>query len=162
MGALAAAALLLADCANDPTPPPTSNCGPASAKVIEVVDGDTIVLEGGQKVRYILVDTPEITKGKNDCYGQEAATFNKSLVFDQQVDLAYDVQCQDMYGRLLAYVSVQGREVNSLLVERGYGCVLHISPDGDARVGEFNALQTQAKADAVGLWGACTTGKCFQ
>jgi micrococcal nuclease len=150
-----AAAALLSGC------PSGSSCGPSSATVTEVVDGDTVVLEGGQRVRYILVDTPEITLGHNDCYGAEARDYNKSLVLDQKVDLTYDQQCTDRYGRLLAYVSVQGHDVNALLVERGFGCVLYIPPDGDGRVDEFRALQSQAKTDGRGLWGSCTTGACF-
>jgi micrococcal nuclease len=146
---------LAAGCSSAPT------CGPTSATVLEVVDGDTVVLDSGQRVRYILVDTPEITQGHDDCYGAEARDYNKSLVLDQKVDLTYDQVCTDRYGRLLAYLSVQGHDVNALMVERGFGCVLHIPPDGDGRLSEFQALQSQAKADGRGLWGSCTTGACF-
>ena len=62
------------------------------------------------------------------------------------MDLAYDVQCQDMYGRTLAYVTVDGQEVNTLMLERGFACLLHISPDGDSRLDEFKAIETAAKA----------------
>ena len=68
-------------------PPETSRCGPVSAEVAEVIDGDTIVLGGGEKVRYLLVDTPEITNGKNECFGAEARNFNAEYVLGRTVEL---------------------------------------------------------------------------
>jgi micrococcal nuclease len=132
-----------------------SPCGPTEAKVDRVIDGDTIVLTSGEKVRYLLVDAPETTNGHDDCYGSNAAQFNSDLVLGRTVQLSYDVECTDMYGRLLAYVTVEGMDVNKLLVERGYACVLHIPPDGDARADEFKMYQLQAKTAMRGLWGAC-------
>lgn len=132
-----------------------SPCGASEAKVTRVVDGDTIELDDGRKVRYLLVDTPETTQGKNDCYGSNAVQFNTDLVLNKTIQLSYDVECTDRYGRTLAYVIVEGQEVNSLIIQRGYGCVLHISPDGDSRADEFNAYQTEAKMKKAGLWGAC-------
>jgi micrococcal nuclease len=133
-----------------------SDCGPATAMVDRVIDGDTIVLDTGVKIRYLLMDAPETTNGHDDCYGSNAATFNSDLVLGKQVELAYDVQCQDMFGRTLAYVSVDGQEVNSLMVQRGFACVLHIPPDGNDRADEFKALQADAKAGNRGIWGACS------
>ena len=132
-----------------------SPCGASEAKVTRVVDGDTIELDDGRKVRYLLVDTPETTQGHDDCYGSNAVQFNTDLVLNKTVELSYDVECTDRYGRTLAYVLVDGQEVNSLIIQRGYGCVLHISPDGDARADEFKAYQTEAKTKKAGLWGAC-------
>ena len=132
-----------------------SPCGPTEAKVDRVIDGDTIVLTTGEKVRYLLVDAPETTLGHDDCYGSNAAQFNSDLVLGKTVQLSYDVECTDMYGRLLAYVSVDGQQVNKLMVERGYACVLHIPPDGDDRADEFKMYQLEAKTAMRGLWGAC-------
>ena len=125
-----------------------------------MIDGDTIELKGGIKIRYLLVNAPETTNGHNDCYGSNASQFNSDLVLGKTVQLRYDVQCTDMFGRTLAYVTVAGMEVNTLLVERGYACVLHIPPDGDDRVAEFMALQADAKAALRGLWGACNPIPC--
>lgn len=130
-------------------------CGASEAKVTRVVDGDTIELDDGRKIRLLLVDTPETTNGHNDCYGTNAAQFTSDMVLNKTVQLSYDVQCTDKYGRTLAYVTVDGMELNVLLVQRGYGCVLHISPDGDSRVNEFNGYQVEAKSANRGLWGAC-------
>lgn len=132
-----------------------SNCGPSTAVVDYVVDGDTVELEGGERVRYLLIDTPESTNGSNDCYGEESAIFNRDLVEGVEVSLTYDTECRDQYGRLLAYVEVGGVEVNSRLVERGFACVLHIPPNGDERVLEFMNLLAIAQSESRGMWGAC-------
>jgi micrococcal nuclease len=137
----------------------TPRCGPATGVVASVTDGDTIELQSGEKIRYLMVDTPE-TSGEVECYGVEARDFNRSLVHGQTVELRYDVDCTDRFDRLLAYVTVDGREVNRLLVERGFGCVLHIPPNGDDVVDDYQSLETTARDAKRGLWGACSVTPC--
>ena len=136
----------------------TPRCGPATANVARAIDGDTIELEGGERVRYLMVDTPEISGGA--CYALEAHTFNSDLVAGKQVSLTYDIDCRDNYDRLLAYVSILDREVNTLLVARGYACVLYISPNGQDRRNEFDTLEAQARAASRGMWAACPGVSC--
>lgn len=135
-------------------------CGPNQAVVSRVIDGDTVELEGGETVRYLLVDTPEVRGKSAACYGAEARDFNATLVKERKVELGYDEECRDRFGRLLAYVFASGRELNSLLVERGYACVLHIPPNGTGRAKEFRALEQQAKEAGRGLWGQCMPNSC--
>jgi micrococcal nuclease len=149
----ASLALLAGGCSGDP------GCGPTEAMVERVIDGDTIVA-GGVKIRYLLVNAPEATGGHADCYGASAAQFNTDLVLGKTVQLDYDVACRDMFGRTLAYVTVAGQDVNRLLIERGYACVLHIPPDGDARADELLAVQAAARSARRGLWGACDPIPC--
>lgn len=137
-----------------------SECGPDTGTVTRIVDGDTIELATGVKIRYLMVNAPETTSGHDDCYGQNAVTFNTDLVLGKEVELSYDVECEDRFGRTLAYVKVGGVEVNSLMLERGYACLLHIPPDGDARLDEFKAIEAAAKAANRGLWGACSPIPC--
>jgi micrococcal nuclease len=139
---------------------PGAACGPREATVERVIDGDTIVVSGGVTIRYLLVDAPETTGGHADCYGANAAQFNTDLVLGKPVQLGYDTACQDRFGRTLAYVTVDGHDVNRLLVERGYACVLHIPPDGDARADELAAVEAAARAARRGLWGACDPIPC--
>jgi len=145
---------------SDPGPP----CGPREATVERVIDGDTIVVPGvvpgDVKIRYLLVDAPEATAGHTDCYGASASRFNADLVLGKTIQLAYDARCQDLFGRTLAYVTVDGQDVNRLLIERGYACVLHIPPDGDARADELEALEAAARTARRGLWGACDPIPC--
>ncbi len=135
-------------------------CGPGSAVVARAIDGDTVELETGERVRYLMIDTPEITNGKHDCYGAEARDFNAGLVEGREISLSYDVECEDDYGRLLAYVEIGDREVNALMVERGFACVLRIPPNGEQRADEFDDLEYEAKTGMVGLWGACEEVTC--
>ena len=131
-----------------------SDCGPTTGTVARAIDGDTIELESGERIRYLLVDTPESTT-EQECFGEEAKEFNKDLVEGQEVTITYDEECEDRFDRLLGYISVNGRDVNKLLVERGFACVLQIDPNGVDRVSEYEALETAAKAQKRGLWGAC-------
>ena len=132
-------------------PAAQESCGPAEAVVERVIDGDTIAIEGDERVRYLLVDAPEL----DACFGQQAAEMNRRLVEGEVVTLRYDLECTDDYDRLLAWVGVDGREINLVLVERGLASVLHIPPNGDARVEMFLVAQARAKASRAGLWGAC-------
>jgi micrococcal nuclease len=135
------------------------SCGPGQAVVDRVIDGDTIVA-GGVTLRYLLVDAPEATDGHTECFGDNAARFNADLVLGKTVEIDHDVACQDRFGRTLAYVTVGGQDINRLLIERGYACVLHIPPDGDDRVADFLAAQAVARAARLGLWGACDPLPC--
>ncbi|MDB4960363.1 MAG: thermonuclease [Myxococcales bacterium] len=137
-----------------------SECGPTEGVVERIIDGDTIELTGGLKIRYLMVNTPETTGGKDECYGSNAVTFNSDLVLGKTVTIDYDAECTDRFDRTLAYVSVGGQEVNALMLERGYACLLHIPPNGADRLAEFKALESAAKADNRGLWGACDPIPC--
>lgn len=129
-------------------------CGPAAGEVARVVDGDTIVLRSGETVRYLLADTPEIAEPP-ECYGVEARLANVALVSGKGVNLRYDAQCEDRYGRLLAFVSVAGRAVNQLLVESGLACALRIPPNGAEEWPLFQQLEATARESRRGLWAAC-------
>ena len=148
-------ALLASACSNA-----DSRCGPSAALVKRVIDGDTVELTNGDRVRYLLVNTPESTNGHDECYGAEAREFNRSLVEGREVTLRYDEPCRDRFGRRLAYVELDGVDVNALLIARGYGCVLHVPPSGADRVEQFRALERQAKSAGAGLWGACAAPAC--
>ncbi len=135
-------------------------CGPSRAKVVSVIDGDTIVLDSGERVRYLMIDTPEITQGKDECFGQEARELNSNLVLGQEVELTYDTECTDRYGRLLAYVESPDGEANTILVERGMACVLMVPPNGRDREDEFRSLEFEASQTKEGMWGACPSVSC--
>jgi micrococcal nuclease len=144
-----------------PTEPVPSKCGPSTAQVDYVVDGDTLALKDGTRIRLLLVDTPETTQGKNDCYGQEAKAFTVSKVIDKTISLSYDeASCTDRFGRTLAYVTVDGVELNAELAKQGLACFLFVKPGGAAREEEFATYEAEAKTNRTGMWGACTTIPC--
>ena len=142
------------------TTEPISLCGPSKGTVAAVIDGDTIVLGSGEKVRYLMIDTPEITGGKNDCFGEQARAYNEELVLGQEVTLTYDVECTDRYDRLLAYVEAPDGEMNTLMLERGYACLLYLPPNGRERESEFATLELEARQSGEGMWGACSEVTC--
>lgn len=138
----------------------TNVCGPDSATVERVVDGDTVVLSNRTRVRYLLVNAPETTLGHHDCYGEEASALNRQLVEGKSVELTYDERCFDRFGRTLAFLSSGGTDVNRALVDRGRACEEFIAPDGETRRDEFEDAEAVAKANRTGMWGACPSVTC--
>ncbi len=140
---------------------PESPCGPSTGIVSYVVDGDTFDLESEVRIRVLLADAPETTSGKHDCYGEEAKRYTVGLISGKTVALSYDESaCTDKYGRTLAYVKIDGVELNAELVKRGLACELFIPPAGTSRSEEFATYQSEAQTDRTGMWGACTEIPC--
>ncbi len=124
-----------------------------------VVDGDTIVLVGGERVRYIGIDTPETVHPSKpvEAYGKEASELNRELVEGKSVRIEFDVRERDRYGRLLGYVYVSdeglGEEtfVNAELVRRGLAHASTFPPD--VKHAElFVRLEREARDAGRGLW----------
>ena len=161
LSASAGCVFVIGDDASDASDDP-STCGPTQAEVTRVIDGDTIEVEAdGEtfRIRYLMIDTPESTV-EQECWGEEAKAANVSFVDGKTVDLRYDVECEDKYDRLLAYVEVGGQDINRVMVERGYACVLHIPPNGDDVTDEYEQLEAAARDAGTGLWGACEPRPC--
>lgn len=128
--------------------------------VTRVIDGDTIEIQGGQRVRYIGIDTPETVDPNRPvgCYGQEASDKNKTLVLNKQVKLEKDVSETDKYGRLLRYVYVDDMMVNDYLVRQGYANASSYPPDVKYQE-QFRQAQQEAVANNRGLWGSCQSNQ---
>ncbi|MGE3795925.1 MAG: thermonuclease family protein [Dehalococcoidia bacterium] len=152
--------------ASTATPASTSSAAAAAiktgapAQVVDVVDGDTldVRLDGKvQRVRLILVDTPEVFGGVQ-CYGREASTYTKSLLpAGTALRLERDVSETDRFGRLLRYAYLDdGRLVNEVLVRDGYGRVATFPPDLKL-VERMRAAEREARDARRGLWGGCET-----
>ncbi|PIR43383.1 nuclease [candidate division WWE3 bacterium CG10_big_fil_rev_8_21_14_0_10_32_10] len=126
--------------------------------VARVVDGDTIEIEGGQKVRYIGIDTPETVhpdKGV-ECYGKEASDKNKTLVENKKIRLEKDVSETDSYGRLLRYIYLEdGTFVNLLLVKEGFARSSTYPPDVKHQE-TLKSAEQEARASKIGLWASDT------
>ena len=126
------------------------------AVVIRVIDGDTIELDDGRRVRYIGIDTPETVHPEKDveCYGPEATVRNRELVEGKTVEMQAGVEESDRYGRLLRYVHVDGRFVNALLVAEGYA---RASSFGDEKRFRqvFVQLEQYSQMLKRGMWEAC-------
>lgn len=83
--------------------------------VTKVIDGDTIVIEGGGSVRLLGIDADE--RG-HPCYAQAKARLEE-LVLDKKVFLESDQQDKDRYGRLLRYVFIDNENINLEMVREG-------------------------------------------
>ena len=131
---------------------------PQEAVVRRVVDGDTVELTDGRLVRYIGIDTPEVRRREDhrwvvhpEPFGVEAMDANKRLVQGKRVRFEYDIETHDRYGRILAYVYVDGRMVNAQLVEDGDARVLTIPPDVKY-ADRFRRLADDARRAHRGVW----------
>ncbi|MBI3671210.1 thermonuclease family protein [Candidatus Azambacteria bacterium] len=124
--------------------------------VKRVVDGDTILLDNGERVRYIGMDTPESVKPDSpvECFGKEASERNKELVLGKTVRLKKDVSEKDAYGRLLRYVYIDDTFVNLELVDEGYAKAYTKKPDVKYS-GIFKEAERKAKEKKLNMWGAC-------
>lgn len=108
--------------------------------VINVFDGDTIELSNGDKLRYLGIDTPELHKkeGENwidvmEPYAKEAYEFNKSLVLGKTIQIFFDKEKRDKYGRLLGYVFVDNIFVNEAILKEGLAFPYFLEPNNNYR-----------------------------
>ena len=126
------------------------------AKVIEVLDGDTIVIEGGEQVRYIGVDSPEgAPETTSVCYAAEAKAANAILVAGKTIRLVRDTNDRDPLNRLLRYVYVEtangGLMINEKLVLDGAAKATPYPPDVKFEA-RFATAEIEAKTAKRGLW----------
>ena len=122
-------------------------------RVQRVVDGDTFVIESGEKIRLIGIDTPETVHPRKpvEPFGLEASQFTKKLLEGKQVELVFDVDKYDRYNRLLAYVYIDGVFLNEELVKQGLA-VISTYPPNVKYVEKYEAAQKYARENNLGIW----------
>jgi len=126
-----------------------------SAKVARVLDGDTIEIEGGERIRYLGINAPE----SGQPFSTEATRENERLVAGRVVNLEFDVQTQDRYGRLLAYIWVGNVLINKEIAKNGYAVIETIQPNVKYQDLILKA-QEEARTACRGLWaGLCPNGE---
>ncbi len=126
-------------------------------RVARVIDGDTIELADGERLRYIGIDTPEEVDARKpvQCFARQAAERNKELVEGKMVTFYKDSLEHDAYGRLLGFVYLpDGTFVNKLLVTQGYAFAYPYKPD-TSHAQEFRSAEIVAKKNNLGLWAQC-------
>jgi len=126
--------------------------------VKRVIDGDTIVLENGEIIRYIGINAPELSdvSEKTECFALEAKKQNEELVLGKRVVLEEGPTNTDIYGRLLRYVWVDGVMANQVLVESGAAYSFNFGEEHPYE-NTFETLEGDAKTAGRGLWGK----ECF-
>ncbi|MEC4030165.1 endonuclease YokF [Bacillus subtilis] len=122
------------------------------------VDGDTIKVNYNgnvDTVRYLLVDTPE-TKKPDSCvqpYGEDASKRNKELVNSGKLQLEFDKgDHRDKYGRLLAYVYVDGKSVQEALLKEGLARVAYVYEPNTKYIDQFKKDEQEAKTEKLSIW----------
>ncbi len=124
-----------------------------SGVVAKVVDGDTVVLTDGRSVRYLGIDTPEMSSFdvRKREFAKKARERNKELVDKRTVRLEFDTERKDKYGRTLAHVYVDDKSVNAELLAEGlaetfYGRTNHLHQ------AEYTRIEDEAKSRGLGIW----------
>ncbi|WP_079477000.1 thermonuclease family protein [Marinococcus halophilus] len=127
-----------------------------NASVTNVVDGDTIDVnykDTEERVRLILVDTPE-TKHPNkgvQPYGPEASEYTTETLDGEKVRLEIGEEKRDQYDRLLAYVYIDGENFNETLLRDGYAR-LSVYPPNTKYQNSFEDAQSKAQAEDLRIW----------
>lgn len=117
-------------------------------RVVEVIDGDTVVLDSGETVRLIGINTPE----RGQPLYEEARDALVALVLNQPVRLEDDVDTYDQYGRRLAYLFLpDGTFVNLEMVRQGFAQVYTVPPNV-AYEAQLRAAEQEAREHRRGLW----------
>ena len=142
-----------------------------AVKFIRTVDGDTIIVEDSngdhKRVRMIGIDTPESVaqeEERNNEYGVMASDYTKELLTNAgTLYLEYDVDADDQYDRILAYVwledvddtfnveNIKNSMVNAIIVENGYGIAKKYEPTV-AHDDILAELMAEAEENNIGLW----------
>jgi endonuclease YncB( thermonuclease family) len=128
----------------------------AATTISKIHDGDTLTLSTGDKVRFLQIDTPELSPG--ECYAEEARSALVSLLNTPgQLTLKTDPQLDkvDRYGRLLRYVFIGKTNINLKLVEIGAAAPYFYKGDKGLYSTQILKAAQNAKAKSLGLWKSC-------
>jgi micrococcal nuclease len=128
-------------------------------KVDRVVDGDTVIVtfsDSGdeEKVRLIGVDTPESATQDEHLdipFGEVASKFTKDSLLNKTAYLEFDIDERDQYGRMLAYLYIDGKMFNYRLLREGYALQVTYPPNVKYEK-EFSAAVEAARKDKNGIW----------
>lgn len=137
----------------EPAPPLAPG---AEVFVARAVDGDTLLLADGRRVRLIGVDTPE-TKREGapvEPFGPEAHEFTARLVERRRVRLEFDRERHDKYQRILAYVYIDDKLLNEELLRAGLGRALLKYPYNESMKRRFRKAEGEARRARLGIWSA--------
>lgn len=129
-----------------------------TAMVEYVIDGDTVIVEGDESIRFLGIDTPEIRKwtpdgwrGRDEPWGRDATHYLHQLIGDKEVGLIYDGERTDFYGRTLAYLTIDDILVNARLLREGYATYMDMGKT--LKYGDYlRRAEAEARAAARGLW----------
>ena len=152
---------LVCGCINDQeeashTEPITQSSSLVEVMVTEVVDGDTITISGGERIRLIGIDAPET----DEEYYQESKTYLANQILHQEIKLESDVTDKDKYGRSLRYIWFGGELINAQIVRNGLAIAKQFDPDT-----KYQHLIADAEKEAmeqkIMMWSAVPMQKSY-
>ena len=125
-------------------------------KVVEIVDGDTLILEDGREVRLVGIQAPKLPLGRRNFKNWPLADISKSalltLALYKTVTLSYGGRRVDRYNRQLAHLhDAAGTWIQGEILRRGMARVYSFS-DNRAQVAEMLALERKARVERLGIW----------
>jgi endonuclease YncB( thermonuclease family) len=125
-------------------------------KVVRVYDGDTVKAVGHDieiKVRLVGIDAPETSKRKlepGQPFGRKAEKYLAQLVLNKTVDIkGYG---SDRYGRILAEIYIDDKNINLEMVKTGYAEVYSGSPPRGLYMNEYKKAEDGARNSGQGIW----------
>lgn len=122
--------------------------------VTRVIDGDTIELETGMKVRLLGINTPE----KGRYYSDKATLFLETLVLNKKVKIKS--QGADMYGRILGYLFIDKRNVNELILGNGLANLYYY--EKDEYYSDLKYAEKFARENELGIWEKSENFGCIR
>ncbi|MEX2617461.1 MAG: thermonuclease family protein [Alphaproteobacteria bacterium] len=127
-----------------------------SGRVVEVVDGDTLILEDGREVRLVGIQAPKLPLGRPNFQAwplaDDARTALETLAQDKVVYLSYGGRRVDRYRRQLAHLhDLEGVWIQAELLRLGMARVYSFA-DNRAAVGELLAFEQEARGARRGIW----------
>jgi len=132
---------------------------PPEYPVLRVVDGDTILIDYNgkkEKIRLLNVDTPESVhpdKKRNSTLGKAASDYTRERLEGKSVGLVFENRKRGKYGRLLAYIMVEGENFNIELVKKGWSPYYTKYGTSPSFHKEFLTAQKHAKSLSLHIWG---------
>jgi micrococcal nuclease len=137
-----------------------------TGKVKKVIDGDTIEMENGIRIRLLNIDTPESVKPNTPvmCYALEAKTKLNELILNREIYLTFDKNKQDRYGRELRFVYINqldainnnvDESVNAFMIKAGFARAMLYSPNTTYKQ-QFLNYQYSANQAKLGVWNNCS------
>lgn len=133
-------------------------CAASAYRVIRVIDGDTVDIEykgSRERIRMLNVDTPESVhpnKEKNTRMGHKASEFTKKHLTGQQISLEFESRRRGKYGRLLAYVILDGKNFNLELVKNGWSPYYTKYGQSQTYHASFRSAEMMARNQGLNIW----------
>ncbi len=126
----------------------------SSEFVTRVIDGDTFELASGQKIRLKGINTPE----KSRWFSEEAGEFVRDLIENKTVEI--ESHGFDKYGRMLAYVFFDGKNLNEEILEEGLGTLYYY--EKDLHYDELKRAEEFARLNEIGIWKKSSNSECLE